>query len=1144
MVLALASGFASLALGGAVADSAAQPVSRAEVVTNPRPLNSSHVGAGARSGNVVKRASSAIAVRPDGALVATANPDSGTVSVIDAATLEVAAEIAVGADPRTVAFDNVGRVWVANHGADSVSVVTPDDGGVAEVPVGTRPYGIVVAPDGNRVFVSERGGGRVVAIDAARLEVVAAFELGGRPAGLAITDDGATLVSTHLLAPRLSVIDLATGVVDTVALFPTSNLVQSVVMAPGTPTALVPHTRSNNDNRALTFDTTVFPLVSMVDVPGRRHRVGEQLSLETVDPPGVGLPFDAAVSADGVAWVVHAASNDLTVVDLASRARLAHVEVGDNPRGIVLDPGGDRAFVNNTLSGTVSVIDAASFDVVAEIRATRLPLPPTMLAGKRLFWSSDDPRLARDQWISCASCHFEGEHDGRTWHFAFAGPRNTTSLMGMVQSYPLRWSAEWDESADSEFAITEEQFGSGLLDGGMHDPLGLPNAERTDDLDALGAYLDGLTMPANRVSASLDPIAVARGRALYSEPATACLDCHPPPYYTDFDRHDVGTADGPDERLGPEIDTPTLRDLARSAPYLHDGSATTLRDVLTVANPDDRHGGTSHLGPAEIDDLAAYLLSLPANNHAEIEGPAPLSPAVAHARGKVGSGTLPPPRRGVGRVALVPVRGRVTDAGGAPVAGATVTLRATDVQSSTDAAGRFTLAVPQGSGEIEVAAWAPGTYIASRMLTPPAAGIELELRPLHEQDHPDYEWIDPGPDPAEPKACGNCHPSILPQWRNNAHGGAVSNPRFFSFYQGTDVDGRREVSPGYLLDFPGTGGNCAACHAPGAAVDGLFGTPMVEVRDRVTAGVHCDFCHKIGGLWLRPRTREVYGNMPGVFALDVRRPPSGDQVFFGPYPDVADPDTYLPDMEESAFCAPCHQFAFWGTPIYTSYDEWLASAWSDPITGKTCQECHMPPNGDNYFALPERGGLWHPADRIPAHLQLGVDDAGFMIDAIDLTLAAEALDDVIEVTATVTNSGAGHHYPTDHPGRHLLLVIRAVDAVGQELELVDGERIPTWGGDLAGVPGVGFAKILVDVESGEWPVASYWRPTLIRDDSRLAALASRTARFRFSTSLSGGRVQATLVFRRLFQPIARRYGWQIEDLVLDQREVIFGSDLP
>jgi cytochrome c peroxidase len=66
-------------------------------------------------------------------------------------------------------------------------------------------------------------------------------------------------------------------------------------------------------------------------------------------------------------------------------------------------------------------------------------------------------------------------------------------------------------------------------------------------------------------------------------------------------------------RLGgplPGIDTPTLRGLFLSAPYLHDGSAPTLRAVLRDRNPDDRHGVTSDLSDAQLEDLVAYLLSL------------------------------------------------------------------------------------------------------------------------------------------------------------------------------------------------------------------------------------------------------------------------------------------------------------------------------------------------------------------------------------------------------------------------------------------------------------------------------------------------------------------------------------------------------
>ena len=49
----------------------------------------------------------------------------------------------------------------------------------------------------------------------------------------------------------------------------------------------------------------------------------------------------------------------------------------------------------------------------------------------------------------------------------------------------------------------------------------------------------------------------------------------------------------------------------RTGPYLHDGRAKTLRDVLTACNVGDKHGKTSHLKPAEIDELVAFLKSLP-----------------------------------------------------------------------------------------------------------------------------------------------------------------------------------------------------------------------------------------------------------------------------------------------------------------------------------------------------------------------------------------------------------------------------------------------------------------------------------------------------------------------------------------------------
>ena len=78
--------------------------------------------------------------------------------------------------------------------------------------------------------------------------------------------------------------------------------------------------------------------------------------------------------------------------------------------------------------------------------------------------------------------------------------------------------------------------------------------------------------------------------------------------------HDVGTLGaGSGQRLGGAltgIDTPTLHGVWGTAPYLHDGSASTLREVLVDRNVGDHHGTTSVLSATEIDDLVAYLLQL------------------------------------------------------------------------------------------------------------------------------------------------------------------------------------------------------------------------------------------------------------------------------------------------------------------------------------------------------------------------------------------------------------------------------------------------------------------------------------------------------------------------------------------------------
>jgi hypothetical protein len=480
--------------------------------------------------------------------------------------------------------------------------------------------------------------------------------------------------------------------------------------------------------------------------------------------------------------------------------------------------------------------------------------------------------------------------------------------------------------------------------------------------------------------------------------------------------------------------------------------------------------------------------------------------------------------------------GVVVDAVG-PVAGARVRVRATDNVTLTTASGQFTLASLVEGQEIEVTAWADGYYIASTHVTPTASGIILTLRPYHQQDHPDYEWTSPISGTSA-GACGNCHPMIVSQWITNGHGMAVSNPRFFSLYNGTNLSGTLPVGPGYLNDFPGTVGTCANCHSPGLGVDGYLTTDMNDARDMITAGIHCDYCHKVGGVYLDPATRSVYRNVPGAQSTRLLRPPPGDDIFFGPYDDIHDPDTYLPAMSESSFCAPCHQFSFWGTPIYESFEEWLASPYAE--VGVTCQKCHMPPNGDTAFALPEVGGLEHPPDRIPSHLDLGATSVELLQNTVTVTLSAERVGGKVAVTVTIANTGAGHHVPTDHPGRHLILTVAATDDQGQPLVQSDGPTVPGWGGAQAGLPGKAYAKVLRDVLTGEAPVVSYWKQALIDSDNRIPAMGRDASLYTFAAPAAGGpvTVAAELRFRRAFQAVMDAKGWDAPDILMETTAVL------
>ncbi len=604
--------------------------------------------------NLPTSSSHILALSPDGNTLCVVNPDSDSITLINSETLSVWVELSVGDDPRSVAVKE-NLAFVTNHGSDTISVIDLQSKTLkTDLAVGDRPVGAAISPDGRLLAVSEMGQDSIRFISIETYETLVSYPVRDRPYGLSFTPDGTSLLVSHLLSgevTRLAVqpftsylpnvtrnsssvgrnnslnFDLIEkensfhGFGSSIPTWPNVAPAPAMIVNEAGTRAYLPQTMANGLGLNNQFDSTVFPKVSVINLDTNSHQISEHIALPETDRP-VGLPWDAALTKnDTELWVVNSASNDISVIDISNPLfpiRATNIKVSDNPRGIVFSQDGNTAFVYNSLAGTLSVIDSQSYTVINEISATSIPLPSLLLTGKKLFHSSARADLAQAAWISCNTCHIEGEHDGRTWLIQFLGQvppgeqplirRNTTSLLGMIETYPLRWSAEWDESADSEFSIRFEQFGSGLIAGDMHPTLGTPNQGRSTNLDSLAAFIDSLSVPDR--SHALSP-AELRGKVLFSSPDTGCNTCHPSPLYTDLQQHDVGTGDGSGEWLGPEFDTPTLRYLYDSAPYMHDGSSPTLYEVLTTDNPNDAHGVTSHLSEQKIEDLIAFLLTLP-----------------------------------------------------------------------------------------------------------------------------------------------------------------------------------------------------------------------------------------------------------------------------------------------------------------------------------------------------------------------------------------------------------------------------------------------------------------------------------------------------------------------------------------------------
>jgi YVTN family beta-propeller protein len=264
-----------------------------------------------------------------------------------------------------------------------------------------------------------------------------------------------------------------------------------------------------------------------------------------------------------------------------------------NPRRLGLSGDGKTLVVSNYLSDSLTVIDTEKLKVVKHIPLGG-PEPDAARRGEILFNSAG---LTQFGQFTCASCHPNGGADGLNWDLPRDGIgnfKNTKSLLGVKDTAPYGWLGTSPTLAD--------RVAGTLRTLHRYEP-------SEDEVNDIVAYLETLPAPTPPLRSGLvndeERAATERGKALFAGKAR-CDGCHSGPAFDDGKIHDVGTGTPGEDRFN----TPSLRGLWSSAPYLHDGRAATLEEVFSKYNEKNKHGDADRLTAAELADLVAYLRSL------------------------------------------------------------------------------------------------------------------------------------------------------------------------------------------------------------------------------------------------------------------------------------------------------------------------------------------------------------------------------------------------------------------------------------------------------------------------------------------------------------------------------------------------------
>jgi cytochrome c peroxidase len=628
-------GGCALALSACARAGSPVPISGASAAAAPG-CGRIHPGTGAERFGKTREGSPVALARSGGHVIAyIADADEPTLHTIDIEAKKELVTTSLKGRPEQILVLADGRVAVTLRASNAIEVLEPaarDDSALTSrcvVDTPTEPVALASTPDDATLLVTSGWAHALSAFDAQTLAPRYQIKLARDPRSVIVSDDGARAFVAHVVEARISVVDLTTKehearTIDLRARIGTDMEGESSFRKGCQGFALTKVGGEGQSALAKTMVDRVFaPMVSVNSGEG-----GESAGYGTESPTEVGevavvdaaaertltravrlppsgnaqaeclLPRAAAYD-DGSLYVTCLGIDSLVKLDARSldpaHAEIKRWRLASGPTGVAIDHDDKRAVVWSQFDREVAIVSTDRDDPPARLAVARQAagITANVALGRKLFHQMGDTRISGDG-RACASCHPDGREDALTWSTP-DGARQTPMLAGRLSdTAPYGWLGSSDKLQDHLKKTFERLSGEGL-----------PKVE----VAALVDYISTMVPPVERAvpKSTEQQKLIDRGRELFDSAETSCSTCHDAGHgFADGQRHQVMAVPAPDHPEG--FDTPSLRYVAGTAPYFHDGRYKTLDEVLTA--PDHAMGQSTRMSRQDRAALVAYLETL------------------------------------------------------------------------------------------------------------------------------------------------------------------------------------------------------------------------------------------------------------------------------------------------------------------------------------------------------------------------------------------------------------------------------------------------------------------------------------------------------------------------------------------------------